>query len=351
MPYFRVYRKERKNKQGEKIQDKFYTAHIKFGTKYQFQRSTKKTNERDAEIEAKRIMKHLQEVEIPRREEKSINIDHMFGRYWDEHGKKLRTAPDAARKISKIIDVMGEFKEIRDIDDSDVNDFIQFRLKEGVSNASVNSELKYLRAALRRASRRWKYTTPDLLWEDHFLKEDKERVVFLTKEEAKEILQYLPDNIAAAYMWSLYSGARASETKMLKWTDIDFDNHICRVHTKGGGQRTIQLSRYTYDILKSCKRRKGVPYVFDLSALRYNWDKARAAIGRPEVRWHDLRHTYATWLRQLGSDSIKTQKALGHANLEMTKRYAHVGDGELKMALDQMPDITAEVQKLTQKKK
>jgi len=81
-------------------------------------------------------------------------------------------------------------------------------------------------------------------------------------------------------------------------------------------------------------------YVFDRTNWRREWDRAIKRAGLGHLRWHDLRHTHATWLRQARVPLEVVQRSLGHADLQTTMRYAHVADFELQEALQKLPSLS-----------
>ena len=109
---------------------------------------------------------------------------------------------------------------------------------------------------------------------------------------------------------------------------------------KGGREHTVWLTPMMLDLLARVPRRGR--YVFDKTNWRRAWDAARKKIGKPNLRWHDLRHTHATWLGAIAGAPIEVvQRSCGHADLETTMRYRHVRDPELYAALQRMPSLVA----------
>ncbi|MCR3286762.1 tyrosine-type recombinase/integrase, partial [Salmonella enterica subsp. enterica serovar Give] len=70
--------------------------------------------------------------------------------------------------------------------------------------------------------------------------------------------------------------------------------------------------------------------------VRDSWAKARAACGLQHVRWHDLRHTCASWLVQAGVPLHTVSEVLGHSSMAMTRRYAHLSPEHLSDAIKKM---------------
>jgi integrase len=146
-----------------------------------------------------------------------------------------------------------------------------------------------------------------------------------------------PRRLAEAIEWSLYTGTRKFETYGLTWTDVFLDRGYATVLAKGGRRHVVWLTEQAMDLLGRVERRGR--YVFDQRGQRRAFDLAKKKVGLEDFRWHDLRHTHATWLRQSGAPLEVVQRSLGHADLAMTQRYAHVDDSELQDALRKLPSL------------
>jgi integrase len=135
----------------------------------------------------------------------------------------------------------------------------------------------------------------------------------------------------------LLTGARKSEALNLRWEQIDYDRRLWTVPlSKSGKPRHIPLSDGALRLLEQAKditARRGASGAFAFPNLRtgerlkditHAWDTARKAAGLPDVRLHDLRHSYASALVNEGRSIYEVQKLLGHANIATTERYAHL---------------------------
>ena len=85
-------------------------------------------------------------------------------------------------------------------------------------------------------------------------------------------------------------------------------------------------------------------FVFERRNRRKIFEKALTDAGIENFRWHDLRHTHATLLRQAGVALEIVQRSLGHQSIKTTQRYAHVADHEMRAALQKLPSITPIIQ-------
>ncbi|WIJ24030.1 tyrosine-type recombinase/integrase [Devosia sp. RR2S18] len=107
-----------------------------------------------------------------------------------------------------------------------------------------------------------------------------------------------------------------------------------------GGPASVTPRRRTRS-LKAIKRTKGNPYIFPSpetgrppSSLYGPWHRIRKRAGLPDVRLHDLRHSFASFLVNTGVSIYVVQDLLGHTQLRTTQRYAHLSDGTRRDAAE-----------------
>ena len=144
----------------------------------------------------------------------------------------------------------------------------------------------------------------------------------------------------------LLTGARKSEWRLAKWSDLDLEKRELFVAvSKSGQSRKILLSDEAIKVLQKVRQkseclgcpthsnfwifpnpRTGKPY----TSFHIAFFKAREISGLPNVRIHDLRHTYASLLINNGASIYEVQKLLGHSDISMTERYAHLFPNTLK---------------------
>jgi integrase len=338
MPSVYVFRR----KVGGKLA-KVYSAQIRFGEphKANFLRSTGKTNERDALAEARRIARELEEKTLPRRNAEVMTLDEMCGQWWDEHGRGLRSSRVVKWQIAKVLHFICPAREVRDLSNKDIHGFVQDAKAAGDGAVTINRCLETLRAMMNYAAMRWEEPVKVIAWKTFRQKEARVREVYLSPDEARRLMTLLPQHIALAFAFTLYTGMRLNEMETLTWGRIDIDRGLAVVDTKGGGTRPVWLSNKALAVLKTVAGTMLAAGVFDLTNRRSHWEVARKAIGREDVHWHDLRAMTATWARQHSNqkDLSLIGKALGHSGTQVTERYARVVDREIVEMLDQLPDI------------
>lgn len=168
---------------------------------------------------------------------------------------------------------------------------------------------------------------------------------FLTHEEARKLmraLEHSPRREASALRLLLLTGARKSEILRARWENVRLDQRLLTVPlSKSGRPRHISLSKEAVAVIHSLRRKPGCPWLFPghapdkpLSDIYVFWNRLRNALGLQDVRIHDLRHTFASFLVNAGHSLYEVQKLLGHSDPRTTMRYAHLGQIALLTATE-----------------
>jgi integrase len=156
----------------------------------------------------------------------------------------------------------------------------------------------------------------------------------------------------------IYTGARKREVLDAKWVDIDWQEKSWRIpFTKSGKVRHVPLSDGALEVLLTLKNAadsiavKGVAFPIDVwifgnpktskpyVSIFYSWDTARKLAGMPELRIHDLRHSFASFLVNAGRSLYEVQELLGHSDIRTTSRYAHLNRERLVGAVACVPRV------------
>lgn len=296
-------------------------------------RSTGTTSRREAEAYERRLRETAkQEVGSASRTARAVNItvDEMFGRYWLEHGSKLRWAANVAAYSKRIVAVLGPTK-VAQLSQVDCAALIETFRQEEMGKVSINRAVSVLRAAHGMAGKQWGCPIQMIDWRSFRTREAKERVRWLTREEAARLVSNLPDHISLIVEWSLYTGLRKRETLGLDREAVSAAKGTAEVLVKGGHTRTVQLSLAARDVLARAPM-LGTGKIFDGTNLRKHFVKGCAKAGIKDFHFHDLRHTFATWMRQEGASIEIVSRALGHSSIHVTQKYAHVDDREVLAA-------------------
>jgi integrase len=148
--------------------------------------------------------------------------------------------------------------------------------------------------------------------------------------------------VVAAFRLYLLTGMRKSEVLTLRWTDIDFAEAVIRLRDSKTGPRVVPLSPLAIDVLRAIPRQAGNPYVIvgerdgqHFVGLFKVWRRIRSHLGFPDVRIHDIRHTFATMLAR-NAPLVVVRDALGHQVIETTSGYSHAANDDVRLAVEEL---------------
>lgn len=138
-----------------------------------------------------------------------------------------------------------------------------------------------------------------------------------------------------------FTGARKSEIAALRWSEVDLERGYLRLGDSKTGAKVIPIGAPACEVLASVGAIEGSEYVFPAASgeshfqgVEKVWRKARAAAGFPNLRLHDLRHSFASVGLARGDALPVIGAILGHADVKTTSRYAHLADDPVKVAAD-----------------
>lgn len=219
-----------------------------------------------------------------------------------------------------------------------------------ISPATVNRYLQALSHAFSTAVREWGWLEDSPVRRVRRLKEPRGRVRFLSDDERERLLaacrsSYEP-RLYPLVLLAVSTGARSGELRALRWPDIDFDRGVAVLHhTKNGERRAIPLAGPALEELKrrSKVRRIDTDLIFanpqGLATFpRTAWEGALEVAEIEDFRFHDLRHSAASYLAMSGATLAELAEILGHKTLAMVKRYSHLTEQHTSRVVARMND-------------
>ena len=260
-----------------------------------------------------------------------ITFYELCTQYWGTYGKHLRM-----KGLSNMIEVwktdIGN-PALKDIMSFQIERFLNTRIeRDELSPATRNRHLVMLRALFNRAIK-WGLLGTNPTAGIGRLRETGARTRFLDQDEIKVLLEAANDRFHPILITALHTGMRRGEILRLQWPDVDLKNRTITIQeSKSGKKRMIPIdgtlcttllalpSRFQKGYVFPSPRKENAPYTDINHTFRRIADKANIE----NVRFHDLRHTFASHLVMNGVDIRTVQELLGHANVTMTMRYSHL---------------------------
>jgi integrase len=214
------------------------------------------------------------------------------------------------------------------------------RLSRGRAAATVNRYLSAMRSCWNWG-RAAELVPQELSWPSRLmLTEPRGRTRFLSDDELAALLKTATASpvMSAAILVSIGCGVRQSELLRLTWADIDFDKQRLRILlSKNNEARGVYLPTAVATALRTLKSAKvvGTQRIFlqddgkpaNKDWIEHRWRAIRTAAALKDFRWHDLRHSCASFLAQQGANLLEIGSVLGHKSPSVTRRYSHLIEG------------------------
>lgn len=248
----------------------------------------------------------------------------------------LRSFKDVQR-ICRLLDPYLGRLTLKQIDGDVIWSVIQGESKKGNKPATINRYLALIRSLLRMARDEWQWI--DAFPKIRLLAGEVERNRWLNRTEAQTLIAVCPPYLAALVRYALATGCRAREITGLEWNRVDLTRHTAWLNqTKNGTPRGVPLNQDAVDVLVEqigkhpsyCFTNNGKPIGWELTSSA--WHSALKRAGIEDFRFHDLRHTWASWHRQAGTSCDELKDLGGWKSRQMVDRYAKYATENLAVA-------------------
>lgn len=250
--------------------------------------------------------------------------------------KHLRDVEKQRRLCRKLDAYLGRFT-LNDITGDVLWSIVEGESKKGNKAATINRCLALVRSVLRMAHFDWQWI--DSIPRVRLLSGEVERDRWLRREEADRLLSFCPPHLAALVRFALATGCRAREIAGLEWGRVDLERGTAWLdQTKNGTPRGVPLNRDAVAVLAGergkhdqyCFTFRGKPIRYELTNTAWQNAVRKAELG--DLRFHDLRHTWASWHRQAGTSTDELKELGGWKSRSMVDRYAKFATDHLVTA-------------------
>lgn len=267
-------------------------------------------------------------------------------RYFEEATLKPGTLK-TYRYNSRVVGRLLGHLHLDEVDRRALAEFVATRKRTGVTDATIRRELAFIGSVFSMADRwGWADTSPVTLLNKKALKESRPRTRFLAREEFGRLHAAASPDLKPILVLAVETGMRKEELLGLTLSSIDLRRREIHLqNTKTSSPRRVPLSSKAVETIQSLLEQRHRPrssYLFCKSdGTRIGNPKkgfagacARAQIA--DFRFHDLRHTFASWWVQEGGDLYRLSRILGHATLRMSARYGHLRTDDLHQELERV---------------
>lgn len=232
-----------------------------------------------------------------------------------------------------------------------IGSYEQFRKAKGLAPATIVKELGLLRTMFNIARKQWRWKVDNPVSEIKLPKVRNERVRYLSEDEHRRLFDALEQSeekwLKPLVIVAIDTGLRLSNLCALRWFEVNMLSRMITIDAeamKNDDYLGIPLTDRAFKVLKELRKTQSLSghvfhhngkQLYDRKVQRAFRDVlTKAKIGN--FHFHDLRHTFASYLRQRGVDLHTISKLLGHKDLRMTKRYAHLNVDSLRGAISRL---------------
>lgn len=311
----------------------------------------------DARDKARRLLQDVRHGRAPPPKTSAprvLTVKDFFYHHYLPYAKSYKRswATDLSVIKNQLVPALGK-KPLEALKLVDFTQLVNTMISKGYAPGTTNRVIIMLRFAFKLA-REWELISPDndparnlkpLKFDnriERYLSSHQLNQLFVELIKSENLL--LPEIVA----FLVFTGARKQEALRAKWADIDLEQRLWRIPTtKSAKVRRVPLSAGALSILDRLQRVRsdGSLYIFTnpntgrpFVTIFRSWDNARKRAQLPELRIHDLRHSFASFLVNAGRSLYEVQEILGHSDIRTTSRYAHLSRERLLEAVATVPE-------------
>jgi len=304
----------------------------------------------------------------------STLVEYVDNHYSDHALAKLKNGEKSVARVKSIWKALLG-KRMTAITAAEVDKLRTKRLLAGITPATVNRDIAALSGVFAHWCKNIKSATHPLAELEALDVADDERIRYLAPDESMRLRAALKarddqarsgrtnankwratrayallpelgaysDHITPMVVLSMNTGLRQGELFSLAWSSVDMQLKTITVlasHSKGNNTRHIPLNTEALAVLQAIRPEGADGLVFkspvtggEFDNVKRAWAEVTKAAKVPDVRWHDLRHNFASQLVMRGAPIFTVQKLLGHSNPRMTQRYARLAPEQLADAV------------------
>ncbi len=287
----------------------------------------------------------LQGKLIPRAKGEKVTFRQFADEYYQTHSIVKHKDPKREEYRLKYLNNYFGDKRLADIRPLDIERW-QGQMKARQKPSTVNRRLVTLKSMLNKAVK-WGYLPASPGRYVSRLGGEEQRDRYLTADEIKKILKVAEPRIKIFFIFAINTGMRCDNIKTLTWKDVYWQSGAINVpKNKSDKAYSVPINNTVRGILQARAKLGTSGFVLDTTNLRKDFEKLREVAGIENCTIHDLRHTFASHLAMKGVDLYTIAKLLGHSDIKMTQRYAHLAPDHKSIAVNMLDFVTVEKQEV-----
>jgi integrase len=341
-----------KYKDGRRSKNWYYRFSYQ-GKEYQKAVCPSKAKTEEAAIKKLMELKGQLLPEKNEKERKRVLFEGLIDRFLEEWSRNNKRSYQ--RDVTSSKSLLRRFRG-RYIDTIRPHEIERYRddRKKAITPSSVNRELACLKTMFNKGIF-WELTNDNPVTKVKMLRENRQRSRYLTRDEINRLLDVCKDHLRPIVVFALNTGMRLSEILGLTWDRVNLEEGIVElVETKSGDIRQVPLTPDARNaIYTSGDIQKGHVFTYeDKPILRVSrsFTTACKKAGIEDLRFHDLRHTWASYFMMNGGNLYDLMEMGGWKSIDMVRRYAHL-DRKYRLRVMNVASPTAGVVKKSGKGK
>jgi integrase len=290
-----------------------------------------------------------------------MTLDEAFGRYILEYASHLKSFEKTVNgHIDRLTAYFGGSTLLHEINNSELAAYVAYRRNcqvfdqvatdkrrsnRPLSNATINREVSTFRKLYNIANATWEVRVGNIDFPSHRLPEADCRVRWESHQKIEKIIQHAAPHLKHPIRFALFTGQRLSNIVNCRIEDLDLENRAIRFYVKSrkpGGKFHVvpmvnELHRMLVEEMAIKPGQHGFLFTYrgkPIKQFRRSWKTACEKARVEDFRFHDLRHTCASWMVQRGIPLELVKEVLGHASITTTMKYAHHRDTAKRDAME-----------------
>ena len=310
----------------------------------EFERGKKKSLRTRNKAEAIRLFNKLKREYLAGRliilkEGTKVPLSQFTQEYleWAKENRSEETYTKARHTLNRLREVVGDVF-IQNLSKRHLDEYVSHLLSCGLSRVTVNVHIRTLKAALSKAVE-WEYIKENPFKGYKLLKVQQKPPRFLLPDQIKQVEDVIDkEEWLFIFRFLVYTGMRIGEAVRLNWRDVDLERGIITVKkTKNFQSRVIPIHQNLKRELLKRHPAVGRVILYSRDHIEHKLKQYFRKAGFPELRVHDLRHTFASLMVMAGVDLKTVQELLGHTSYKTTEIYAHLAPAHLQEAIKKLP--------------